>query len=177
VTDTATPPQTDAATRLLIADHRETRALADRYRALVEGDADADERDGVGEELCELLIVHATLEEELLYPAAAAAGVDPALIDAQDHARLREGIARVRTLPRGDAQRARELLALADAAVRHAEEEEAGVFPACRAASIDLDALGERLNERQADLLVEREGRAEPSEAGGLADLVRKVFG
>jgi len=160
-----------------MADHREARALADRYRALVDADADAAECDGVGEELCELLIVHATLEEEVFYPAAAAAGVDPALIDANDHARVRDGIERLRALAPGDAQRAPLLLALAETAARHADEEEAVVFPACRAASIDLDALGARLNERQADLLVDHEGRAEPTEAGGLAELVRKVFG
>ncbi|HUP05756.1 MAG TPA: hemerythrin domain-containing protein [Caldimonas sp.] len=160
-----------------MADHREMRALADRYRSLVDAAADAAERDAVGEELCELLIVHATLEEELLYPAAAAAGVDPALIDAQEPVRVREAIARVRALPAGDRQRAPYVLALVEAATRHAQQEEAVVFPACREASIDLDALGARLNERQADLLVDREGRAEPAEANGLADLVRKVFG
>src|SRR5690348_15128499 len=110
----------DAATRLLMADHREARALTERYRALADPAADAEERDTLGEELCELLIVHSTLEEELLYPAAAAAGVDAALLDTHAHSSLRDDIARVRAMPSGDLERAAALLAVADAAVVHA---------------------------------------------------------
>jgi hypothetical protein len=163
----------DRATRLLIADHHQARALLERYRLLA--GSGADERDAVGEELCELLVVHATLEEELLYPAAAAAGVDAALLDAHAHRRLRDAVARVRAMHADDAQRAPALIALAQAACRHADDEEATLFACCRAAAMDLDALGERLNERQAELLVNGAGRAAPA-AGGLLQRVRKVF-
>src|SRR4051794_36474622 len=122
-TASATPAPiaaSDPATQLLLADHREMRALLERYRALGDDGAGAKERDDVGDELCELLIVHGTLEEEIFYPAAAAAGVDAELIDAEEHGRVRDGVARIRALSRDDVARIAALVAVAEAACRHA---------------------------------------------------------
>jgi hypothetical protein len=163
----------DPATQLLVADHREARALLERYRLLAE--MGADERDAVGEELCELLLVHAALEDEILYPAAVAAGLDGALLDADDHGRMSDAIARVRATAIDDPERAPALIALAEAACRHGDAEEGALFPSCRASAMDLDALGERLNERQAELLVSGQGRAE-RDAGGLLQRMRQLF-
>ena len=166
----------DPATRLLTADHREARLLFERYCRVTDGGGDAEARREVAEELCELLVVHAALDEELLNPAAADAGVDAALIDASAPVRVRAGVARVRALDPDDPAYDAELRAVCAAVARHCEAEESVLFPACRAAKLDLEALGERLNERQAELLVSKEGRAEPAE-GGLGGLVKKVFG
>jgi len=172
----AAPAPSDPATRMLMGDHRETRALLERYRMLADAGADAHERDAVGDELCELLIVHAVLEEEIFYPAAAAAGVEDAMLDGAEHGRVRDGVARFRALALDDADRSSALVEIAEAACRHGDEEEAGLFVACRTTAMDLEALAERLNERQAELLVNREGRAQAAQ-GGLMQLVKKVFG
>jgi hypothetical protein len=166
----------DSATRLLAADHREARLLFERYCQVTDGGGDAEARREVAEELCELLVVHAALEEEILNPAATDIGVDAALIDANAPVRVRAGVARVRALEPDDPAYDAELRALCEAVARHCEAEESGLFPACRAAKLDFEALAERLNERQAELLVSKEGRAEPAE-GGLGGLVKKVFG
>jgi hypothetical protein len=159
-----------------MADHREAQLLCERYCRAVDGGAEVEARRAIAEELCELLVVHAALEEEILNPAALAAGVDAALVDATAPVRVRAGVARVRALETDDPAYDAELRALCEAVARHCDAEETTLFPACQAAKLDFEALAEHLNERQAELLVSKEGRAEPAE-GGLGGLVKKVFG
>src|SRR5678815_4524813 len=71
----------DAATKLLMADHKEVHAMFQQYKKLADADAEASEREALATEICHALTVHATIEEELFYPAAREAEVDADLLD------------------------------------------------------------------------------------------------
>ena len=74
-------PPADAI-ELLTRDHREAKHMFEAYEQLVQAGADADERQALAQEICEFLTLHATIEEELLYPPAREALADEAdLID------------------------------------------------------------------------------------------------
>jgi pyruvate dehydrogenase (quinone) len=86
---TSTPDAID----LLIADHREVKALFKEYDKLVKAEADAGERQVVAAQICVMLTAHATAEEELFYPAAREVlGDDEDLVDEADveHASAKE---------------------------------------------------------------------------------------
>ena len=145
------------ATQLLTDDHGEVRALFASYRKLVEGDAGGDERRPLAEEICTLLTVHATIEEEIFYPAARAAGVDSDLLDEAEveHASAKALIAQIRDMQADEPLYDAKVTVLGEYVDHHAGEEESELFPKCRAASLDLRDLGGRLGARKDELMGE----------------------
>jgi hemerythrin superfamily protein len=86
------------AIKLLTQDHKDVHALFREYDKMVEGDAGDDERQDLAMKICEMVAVHATIEEEFFYPAARAAlGEDADLIDeaAVEHASAKDLIAQI----------------------------------------------------------------------------------
>jgi len=73
--------RTDPATKLLMADHKEVHAMFQQYKKLADADAEASDSEALATEICHALTVHATIEEELFYPAAREAEVDADLLD------------------------------------------------------------------------------------------------
>src|SRR5262245_21795083 len=69
------------AIALLEADHREVDALFREYAELCKAYADDGEKGLLVAQICALLTVHATIEEEIFYPAARAALAQGDLID------------------------------------------------------------------------------------------------
>ena len=153
-----TPPPRDHATSVPCADaldmlsrgHEQTRALAAecrRFARHVSVDAPMQE---VAEALCRAIHRMAALEEELFFPAARA------VLDASqwvDLAELEHSTARniIRQLQRSDPNEPRYqalVLALTECVERHARHERAQLFPRLRESRLDLQALGQRLNER-----------------------------
>ncbi|HZX29400.1 MAG TPA: hemerythrin domain-containing protein, partial [Telluria sp.] len=64
--------RTNDATRLLAQDHREVEAMFEKFEAL--GERAKVSKKKLAEEICQALIVHTRLEEELFYPAARECG-------------------------------------------------------------------------------------------------------
>ena len=86
------------AIELLTTDHKEVKTLFKQYDQLVESDGSEDEKQALAEQICQMLTVHATIEEELFYPAAREAlGEDADLVDEADieHASAKELIAQI----------------------------------------------------------------------------------
>jgi len=143
------------AVDLLTNDHDEIAELFERYEALASADASADERRDLAEEICTLLLVHATIKEEIFYPAARELIDEEYLIDealvAQDSARaLIDDIqAGDPTEPRYDAQ----VRILHELVTQHFDEERSELFPRVRATSLDLEEVGAELAARQEVLL------------------------
>src|SRR4051794_40578749 len=95
-----TPSSSDEevnAIDLLKKDHDEVEALFNDYQLLAEGDGDAGDRRALSTQICGMLAVHAMIEEEIFYPAARQAGVDPALLNeaAIEHGTAKELIAQI----------------------------------------------------------------------------------
>ena len=145
------------ATKLLMQDHKEVHALFEQYKKLAEGEAEASERQALAEEICNMLTVHATVEEEIFYPAAREAEVDSDLLDEAEveHASAKDLIAQIESMGADDDLFDAKVTVLGEYIDHHVKEEEGELFPKCRKADMDLAALGEELAERKSELMAE----------------------
>jgi hemerythrin-like domain-containing protein len=142
------------ALALLRAEHEQVRRLFARCEGL-RGLEDAEEALAeLVDELCDALIVHTMLEEELFYPALRAASGDDELVDDAEleHAGARELISQLEVMYPGDEHFDATLVVLGEEFAHHVAQEESEMFEAARAAGIDLVELGHRLALRRAQL-------------------------
>lgn len=153
------PKKTDAL-QLLTADHKAVKALFNDYEKLVKDDADDEERQDLALQICTQLTVHATIEEEIFYPAAREAlGEEADLIDEADveHASAKELIAQIESgSPADDDHFDARVKVLGEYIDHHVKEEEGELFSQLKKAELDLDALGEELAARKEELLAEQ---------------------
>ena len=145
------------AVQLLTSDHAEVSALFKKYHKLAETNAEASDRQAHAEQICTLLTIHATIEEEIFYPAARAAGVEDALMDEADveHAAAKDLIAQIRAMTPDEDHYDAKVKVLGEQIEHHIEEEQEEMFPKCRGAGIDLAALGKALAARTDELMRE----------------------
>ena len=148
--------KTDAI-KLLTADHAEVHALFKSYAELCEQGADADERAPLAEQICLLLTVHATIEEEIFYPEARDAGVESALLDEAEveHASVKELIDQIRGMEADDDLYDAKVTVLGEYIDHHVKEEQDEIFPKCANTEMDLKAIGAELAARKAELTAE----------------------
>lgn len=153
---TAAAAKTDA-TLLLERDHTEVHKLFKQYEKLAEAGAEASDRQALAEQICMMLTVHATCEEELFYPAARAANVDSDLLDEAEveHASAKDLIAQIRAMGPDDELYDAKVKVLGEYIEHHVEEEEGEMFPKCRRSAMDLAALAEQLAARKAELMAD----------------------
>jgi hemerythrin superfamily protein len=153
---TARAAKTDA-TVLLQRDHSDVKKLFKQYEKLADAEADGAQRQALATQICTMLTVHATIEEEIFYPAARAAGVDAGVLaEAEvEHASAKDLIAQIRDMepeaPLYDAK----VRVLGEYIDHHVGEEERELFPKCRAATMDLNDLGIRIATRKDELMSE----------------------
>ncbi|MEO8280325.1 MAG: hemerythrin domain-containing protein [Ideonella sp.] len=145
------------AVQLLTADHREVKSLFQEYQKLVDHEADDDEKQELAQQICMMLTVHATVEEEVFYPAAEAAIKEPDLIDEAnvEHASAKELIAQIESTDASDKFYDARVKVLGEYIDHHVKEEEGELFPQCRKAKMDLVAMGEQIAQRKAELMAE----------------------
>jgi hemerythrin superfamily protein len=139
------------ATTLLAKDHKDVKTLFRRYEKLVKADAVASEREELAAQICEMLTVHTTVEEEIFYPAVRAAQVDADLLDeaAVEHASAKDLSAQIRSMDPDDDLYDAKVTVLGEYVNHHAEEEEGEMFPKARRAKVDLEGLGEQIKSRK----------------------------
>jgi hemerythrin-like domain-containing protein len=133
------------ATDLLQKQHREIEQLLERLET-----AGPDEEKPLREALASHLVAHATIEEEIFYPAARQHAPDLVLEALDEHALADFQLARELGTRAGDrASRARATV-LADVVVRHIRKEEAEMFRKVDAAitNQELAELGEHMATR-----------------------------
>lgn len=140
------------AIQLLKEEHHIFRTLFDRVES-----ADKNALPKVGAELCMRLAVHMTIEEEILYPA-----LKPILGDDEinegivEHESGKRLVAEIEQLNGDETLYKAKLHVLGEETVHHIDEEDEEMFAEAREAhekgEIDLDALGEKLRTRQAQL-------------------------
>ena len=152
------------ATLLLSRDHAEVKKLFKQYDKLAEAEADGDERQALARQICSMLTVHATVEEEIFYPAAREAEVDSDLLDEAEveHASAKDLIAQIEAMGPDDELYDAKVKVLGEYIDHHVQEEEGEMFPKCRKADMDLAELAQQLSERKAELM-EEVGEAEPA--------------
>ena len=157
----AAAPRSANAVALLTADHRDVKRLFKIYEKLVKTRADGSERQALARQICQMLTVHATVEEEMFYPAARAALSDGDLLDeAQvEHASAKELIAQIESMGPDEALFDAKVTVLGEYVDHHVQEEEGEMFPKCRESDMNLKALGASMATRKQQLLgVEQPG-------------------
>lgn len=172
------PPQPEAPNGLLAqlrADHARVRALFHAFAML--DPAEEEQRERLADELCQELLLHAMLEEELFYPALRALADDSLLEDAAlEHDSAHELVNQLETLFPGDDYFDATVAVLAEEVAHHVAREETLLFPVLARAGLDDVLLGERLRARrmelEADLAAPPQG-IDGLEPRGLAPAIR----
>jgi hemerythrin superfamily protein len=152
-------PRTPDAVKLLMQDHKEVKALFKEYEKLVKAEAEGTQKQALAEQICEMLTVHAQIEEELLYPAAHEVLEESDLVDeAQvEHASAKDLIAQIRGMQPSDELYDAKVAVLGEYIDHHVKEEEKEMFPKLKKTELDLKELGVSLQSRKSELMGEEE--------------------
>jgi hemerythrin superfamily protein len=150
------------AVALLKADHRAVEELfADFEKASGEG-----RKQKLATKICLELSVHATIEEEIFYPACEGKVEEDLLKEAYvEHDGAKLLIAEIIAGEPSDEFYDAKVTVLQEQIEHHVEEEEKrleGLFAQARKAGLDMDVLGEQLAARKAELTTEYEASGIP---------------
>jgi len=167
---TSTDRSTDAprdAIALLKQDHRTVSQLFDEFEK-----ADEEEQSAIAQRVCQLLTVHAQIEEELLYPAAKECFEgdeenEDLVNEAEvEHGSAKELIAKIEGMSSGDDHFTATVTVLGEYIKHHVKEEENELFPQLKKSELDLKELGGRLADRKFALMeqlgIEEQEPAQP---------------
>jgi len=148
--------QSDAVT-LLMTDHKEVKKLFKSYEALVDAETESTEKQALALQICAMLTVHATIEEEVFYPAAREGLEEQDLLDEAEveHASAKDLIAQIEGMEAGEELYDAKVKVLGEYIDHHVKEEEEELFPKVKRAKLDLEALGGELAAREQELQVE----------------------
>jgi hemerythrin superfamily protein len=159
------------AIALLKQDHRTVEELFDRFE-----EADDDELQAIAERVCQLLTIHAQIEEEILYPAAQEAFADEEELDLVneanvEHQSAKDLIAKIEGMTAEDETFKATVKVLGEYVKHHVKEEEGELFPELKKTELDLKEMGVQLNERKMALMqemgVEAEAESPTTKRGG----------
>jgi len=154
------------ATHLLIEDHREVEKLFAQFE-----NASGDGRkEQIARKICTELKIHATIEEEIFYPALKGKVKEADLSEAYvEHDGAKMLINEIEAGGPDDDFYDAKVKVLQEQIDHHVKEEEKerdNLFQQARASDLDLVALGERMVQRKAELKAQAEagslGPAEP---------------
>ncbi len=140
---------------LLKADHKQVAEWFEQFES-----ARSDEiRQTLAQQICSALTVHATIEEEIFYPAfLEATGETDLHHEAEvEHQGARNLIAEIEESDPEDEYFDAKVTVLAELIRHHVNEEEQrdGMFAKAKESEMDLEALGEELEARKAELVDE----------------------
>ena len=138
---------------MLIADHKKVQKAFKDFEKLKKGGSKRGRSDIV-RQTCADLTVHTTIEEEIFYPAARKAIKDMDVMDeaAVEHAGAKELIAQLESMQPGDDLYDAKFTVLGESVNHHIREEQNEMFPKVRRTKLDLNALGEQMAQRKAEL-------------------------
>jgi iron-sulfur cluster repair protein YtfE (RIC family) len=139
--------QHDDACTLLDEDHNQVARLFEQYKAAHDG----ARQKLLARQICQELLVHMQIEEEIFYPAFGQATRDAGLLEEanQEHQEARELVAQLEKDPLD----AKLMLELEDAVLHHVNDEREKMFPRARKTQgLNLLQLAQQLEARKADL-------------------------
>jgi hypothetical protein len=151
------------AIALLKADHRKVEELFEKF----ENAKGAAAKRNLVEQICTELSVHATIEEEIFYPACNGEVEDDLLNEAYvEHDGAKVMIAELLGSDPGHDFYDAKVKVLAEEIKHHVKEEEKpgeGIFAQARKAEVDMDELGARLAARKEELVAEIKANGIPA--------------
>jgi hemerythrin superfamily protein len=150
-----TMPGVQDAIKMLIADHREVSDMFEQFEQL--GDRAKVSKAKLVEKICNALIAHTTIEEEIFYPAVRKAlkedgedMVDEAVVE---HASAKDLIRQLQEMNPDEDLYDAKVKVLGEQIDHHVEEEEKEMFPKARKTGLDLTELGQEMAMRKQELL------------------------
>jgi hypothetical protein len=147
------------AIALLKADHREVEGYFEEFK---KARSDARKQE-LAEKICSALTVHATIEEEIYYPAFLEATEEEDLHHeaAVEHAGAKRLIADIEASGPDDDYFDAKVTVLSEMIKHHVKEEEKpdGLFAKSRQSEMELDVLGEQLAARKVELMQGKPGK------------------
>jgi len=141
------------AVELLKQQHREVEEMFERFEKMT--DRAVVSKKKLADEICNALIMHTTIEEEIFYPATREASdetedmVDEAVVE---HASAKDLIAQIQEMDPGDDLYDAKVKVLGELVEHHVKEEEEEMFPKTRELKLDMKALGEEMSMRQKEI-------------------------
>jgi hypothetical protein len=145
--------QTPDAIALLKADHRKVEGLFEKF----ESAKGAERKKALAEEICTELSVHATIEEEIFYPACKGKVQDDLMNESYvEHDGAKVMIAELHASSPNDEFYDAKMSVLSEEIKHHVKEEERpgeGLFAQIRKGDVDLVALAGRMQARKDQLL------------------------
>ncbi len=149
----ASKPSEQDAIAMLIADHKKVKQLFSRFDQMKEAGTDEDKSDVVAK-ICNELKIHATVEEEIFYPAVREAIDDGDLMDEAlvEHAGAKDLIAQLEGVDPDDDLYDAKVTVLGEQIDHHVKEEEGSMFPKAKKANVDTYALGAKMLKRKVEL-------------------------
>jgi hypothetical protein len=143
---------------LLNADHRKVEQLFARFESTKDP--------SVARQICDELTVHATVEEEIVYPVLAQIDREVEQEAEEEHDEAKQLIARIRSLSPDDPSFVPTVLELKKGIEHHVSEEEGEAWDKLRSGAGDrLDSLGTQVEARKLQL----QGFTPPTEVRGFA--------
>jgi len=142
---------------MLTAEHKEVKDLFKQYQKLVDADKGSEEKEALARQICMMLTVHATTEEEIFYPAARDAIEEEDLLDEAEveHGSAKELIAQIEAATPDEPLYDAKVKVLGEYIDHHVKEEEGELFPKAKKAKLDLVKLGELIAARKEELMPE----------------------
>lgn len=143
------------AVSLLMDDHKKVKKLFKEYEKLAKKD-DIEGKVDVALQICEELTVHATIEEEIFYPAARAAIKDDDLLNEAEveHATAKDLIAQIEQMSGDDPMYDAKVKVLSEYIDHHVTEEEDEMFLKAKKAKMDMAGLAVEMIERKEELMM-----------------------
>jgi hypothetical protein len=150
------------ATHLLMADHRKVEGLFEQYEK-ASGDG---RKEKIARQICTELKIHAMIEEEIFYPALRGKIEDDDLDEAYvEHDGAKLLINEIEAGGPDEDFYDAKVKVLQEQIEHHVEEEEkirGNIFQQARATDVDLEALGDRMAARKAELMMRADAEGLP---------------
>ena len=152
------------AIALLKNDHRKVEELFEKF----EKAKGSDRKQALAKEICTELMVHATIEEEIFYPACSGEIEEEDMLDEAyvEHDGAKVMISEILGSSPDNEFFDAKVKVLSEMIKHHVKEEEMrseGLFAQAREAGLDIDALGDRMSARKEQLLAEFKTKGLPT--------------
>jgi iron-sulfur cluster repair protein YtfE (RIC family) len=150
---TTKPNAPTDAIAMLTAEHREVSDLFEQYEKLT--DRAKVSKKKLADQICNALILHTTIEEEIFYPAVREAikqagdKLDEAVVE---HAAAKDLIQQIQEMDPDDDLYDAKVKVLSEEIEHHVGEEEKELFPMARKGGLDMAALGQEMASRKQEL-------------------------
>ena len=156
---TSVKDDASSAIALLMDDHAQVRQLFAEFKKIKSAAGAEAQKAELVQKVCQELLIHAQIEEEIFYPAMRAAIDDEDLMDeaAVEHAAAKDLIMQLLEMTPGEALYDAKVTVLSESIEHHVAEEEGSMFPQARRAKELEPTLGDQLLQRKQELLAEME--------------------